>query len=60
MLNGSDRKVRLSWRDSAGPSVTDPQRKGFGSILMEQCFVGDGETVFRQDGLRCSLELPLS
>ena len=60
--NGSDRKVRLSWRESAGPPVTAPQRKGFGSILIEQCFVGDGETVFdfRQDGLRCSLELPLS
>jgi len=51
--NGSDRKVRLSWRESAGPPVTAPQRKGFGSILIEQCFVGDGETVFdfRQDGL---------
>jgi PAS domain S-box-containing protein len=60
--NGSDRNVKLTWRESGGPPVRVPQRKGFGSVLIEQCLVGDSETVFdfRQDGLRCSLELPLS
>jgi PAS domain S-box-containing protein len=57
--NGGDGKVRLSWRESEGPPVTAPQRKGFGSVLIEQGLVGYGETFldFRPDGLRCSLEL---
>jgi PAS domain S-box-containing protein len=60
--NNSDRKVRLSWRETGGPPVTAPQRKGFGSVLIEQSVVGYGETFidFRPDGLRCSLELTLS
>jgi two-component sensor histidine kinase len=65
MLAGScsptvaDRKVKLSWRETGGPPVAAPQRKGFGSVLIEQSFVGYVETGFdfRQDGLRCSLEL---
>jgi two-component sensor histidine kinase len=35
-----ERKVRLSWRETGGPPVTGPQRKGFGSELIEQSFVG--------------------
>jgi two-component sensor histidine kinase len=60
--NGGERKVRLSWRETGGPPVTAPQRKGFGSVLIEQSFVGYGETLFdfQPDGLRCSLELSLS
>jgi len=59
--NGVDRKVKLSWRETGGPPVTVPQRKGFGSLLIEQSFVGYGETSFefRPDGLKCSLELSL-
>jgi two-component sensor histidine kinase len=60
--NGSERKVRLSWRETGGPPVTGPQRKGFGSVLIEHSFVGYGETLFefQPDGLRCSLELSFS
>jgi two-component sensor histidine kinase len=59
--NGSDRKVKLSWRETGGPPVTAPQRKGFGSTLIEQSFAGYGETCidFQPDGLRCSLELSI-
>jgi PAS domain S-box-containing protein len=59
--NGSDRKVKLSWRESGGPPVRVPERKGFGSLLIEQSSVGDGETCleFQPDGLRCSLQLRL-
>ena len=28
--NGEQNKVRLSWRESGGPPVTVPERKGFG------------------------------
>ena len=60
--NGGERKMRLSWRETGGPAVTAPQCKGFGSVLIEQSFVGYGETLFdfQPDGLRCSLELSLS
>jgi two-component sensor histidine kinase len=60
--NGGERKVRLSRRETGGPPVNGPQRKGFGSVLIEQSFVGYGETLFdfQPDGLRCSLELSLS
>ena len=61
LANGSERKVKLSWRETGGPPVAAPQRKGFGSVLIEQSFGGCGETCFdfRADGLRCSLELSL-
>ena len=60
--NGGEQKMRLSWRETGGPPVTAPQRKGFGSVLIEQSFAGYGETLFdfQPDGLRCSLELSLS
>ena len=45
--NGSDRKVKISWRESGGPPVAAPQRKGFGSVLIEQSFFG-----IRRDRLR--------
>jgi len=59
--DGSDRRVKLTWRETGGPPVTAPQRKGFGSVLIEQGLVGYGETFFdfQPDGLRCSLELSL-
>jgi PAS domain S-box-containing protein len=59
--DGSDRKVKISWRESGGPPVAPPQRKGFGSVLIDQISLGHGRTVFdfHPDGLRCSLELSL-
>jgi PAS domain S-box-containing protein len=59
--NGSDRKVRLTWRETGGPPVVAPERKGFGSLLIEQSFAASGESCFeyRPDGLQCSLEIPL-
>ena len=40
--NGVDRKIKLSWRETGGPPVSVPQRKGFGSLLIEQSFWGMG------------------
>jgi PAS domain S-box-containing protein len=59
--NGKKRKVRLSWRETGGPAVTTPERKGFGSLLLESSFSGEGETSieYRPEGLACSLELSL-
>jgi two-component sensor histidine kinase len=59
--NGGEQKVRLSWRESGGPRVSVPARKGFGSLLIEQSFSGDGTSRvdFKPDGLKWSLELSL-
>jgi PAS domain S-box-containing protein len=58
---GLDRKVKLTWQETGGPPVSVPRRRGFGSLLIEQSFVGYGETSleFRPEGLRCFLELSL-
>jgi two-component sensor histidine kinase len=54
------RKVKLIWRETGGPPVSQPALKGFGSRLIDATF-GDGETCldFQPDGLRCSLTLQL-
>ena len=52
---------KLTTEESGGPPVTVPQRKGFGSLLIERSFLGDGEASldFRPDGFRCLLEISL-
>jgi PAS domain S-box-containing protein len=59
--NGEGRKVKLSWRETGGPPVSVPRRKGFGSLLIEQTFAGEGQTVldYKPKGLRCSFEMAL-
>ncbi len=36
-----DECLRLFWTESGGPTVTPPQRRGFGSRLLEQVLVAD-------------------
>ena len=52
------------WRESGGPRVTPPKRRGFGSRLMERCVEGDlaGEfdLVYEPEGTRCRIEFPLA
>ncbi len=54
------RVLCLTWREVAGPAVTAPSRKGFGSILLERgvddCRVSRS---FDPAGLVCTIELPL-
>jgi PAS domain S-box-containing protein len=56
--------VRLTWRESGGPSVVVPSRKGFGSRLIERGLAGDvGGTVrlsYPADGVVCELIAPLA
>ena len=53
------RRLCLTWQEKGGPPVKLPDRKGFGSLLVE--LTGQGKTCvdFRPDGVRCLLELPL-
>jgi PAS domain S-box-containing protein len=54
-----ERRLLLTWQEMGGPPVTVPERKGFGSLLVQA--TGDGETCvdFRPDGVRCLLDLSL-
>ena len=58
--NGKHRTTKLSWRESGGPPVKVPERKGFGSRLIESSFDGDATRVdYLSDGVRCFVELSL-
>jgi two-component sensor histidine kinase len=54
----------LVWEENGGPSVTIPPTKGFGISLLERLARGRerGRPVieWRQEGLRCSIALPIS
>ncbi|MDB5454621.1 MAG: sensor histidine kinase [Caulobacter sp.] len=56
--------VTIDWRESGGPSVTIPSRRGFGSRLIEQALAremgGQAQLTFLPEGLWCHLRLPLS
>jgi PAS domain S-box-containing protein len=60
---GSDRQLRLCWLESGGPPVHPPQRKGFGSRLLERGLSHELEGAVRLDyrsaGLFCEIEMPV-
>jgi PAS domain S-box-containing protein len=53
--SGDDVGFDLVWQESGGPLVTPPERKGFGSTLIERSlrsyFSGRSETDYRPEGL---------
>jgi len=61
--SGSDARLRLEWRESGGPPVSPPSRRGFGSRLVERGLAAEmeGEAVmrFEPNGLVCVIEAPL-
>ena len=61
--NGSE-VLQLKWREAGGPSVTEPERKGFGSRLIQQTVTrelsGQIRFDFEPSGLRCVLEIPVT
>ena len=56
--------IQLTWRESGGPPVKPPTRKGFGSMLMEKVLVydaeGEAQLSFPPMGLEFQVRLPLS
>jgi PAS domain S-box-containing protein len=55
-------RVKLVWQESGGPEVGLPERKGFGSHLIERAFggqLGTAQLVFSPQGLSCTLEVEL-
>ena len=56
------RKLALAWRESGGPPVGAPERKGFGSTLIERALQqeqGHSCFDFRPEGVICQLEMKL-
>lgn len=54
-------RLELLWRESGGPPVTAPSRKGFGSALIERSLKAEGGSAvpdYRADGVRWTLTLP--
>jgi PAS domain S-box-containing protein len=60
---GGDR-LRLEWRESGGPPVATPKRRGFGSRLIERGLAaelgGEVKMNFEPDGLVCVVDAPLT
>jgi len=57
-----DAMIALKWRETGGPAVTAPTRKGFGSALVERTIAGHGGTVaydWSTPGLVARIRLPL-
>ena len=63
---GDERRqaLHLTWRESGGPIVRPPTRRGFGSTLVEQAlateFRGEIEIAFPPEGVVCTMRLPVS
>jgi two-component sensor histidine kinase len=57
------RRLALEWRESGGPPVQEPGKRGFGTRLITGGISRElGGTVrldFAADGLRCTLDVPL-
>lgn len=64
VIGDSDPRLRLLWQERDGPAVAPPQRKGFGTTLIQRSvsFEMDGEAdlQFEREGVRCELIFPLT
>jgi two-component sensor histidine kinase len=62
-LEGPDgRRLKLVWTERGGPPVAPPERKGFGSRMIEHAIRGEqgaSEFVFDPEGLICRIEMPV-
>jgi two-component sensor histidine kinase len=56
-------RLDLRWQESGGPSVSAPERKGFGSRLVEEVLAaelnGSVRLCYETSGLVCAVEAPL-
>jgi PAS domain S-box-containing protein len=58
----SARRLALTWRENGGPTVSPPERKGFGSTLIERALLqehGSSAFEFAPEGVVCRLEMQL-
>jgi len=57
-------RLVLEWEERGGPAVSTPERRGFGSELIERAVAyelkGTARLDYAPEGLRCSIEIPLN
>jgi PAS domain S-box-containing protein len=57
-------QLQIDWRETGGPEVVPPQRRGFGSRMIEGAIAaelgGSAKMAFSPAGLRCAIDIPLS
>lgn len=62
--NGDGPRFKLTWAEIGGPPVTPPERRGFGSLMIERSLRSylRGEAVidYRPDGLVFKIDAPLT
>ena len=60
--HGAD-SLKLEWIESEGPSVKEPQRKGFGRTVIGRSLQyspnGGADLDFHPEGVRCSIRIPI-
>ena len=58
----ADERCRIAWRESGGPPVAPPKRRGFGSTIIERSIPhdlrGEAELRYRLAGLEADFVLP--
>jgi PAS domain S-box-containing protein len=62
LVPGEAQHLKFVWQESGGPLVKPPERKGFGSVLIERALqreLGGVEYTFDPGGVTCTLELKL-
>lgn len=55
-----DDRLKLRWQETGGPPVKPPERKGFGSRLIERALEGElggARLEFAPEGVTCTLEI---
>jgi PAS domain S-box-containing protein len=61
---GGERQLEIRWRERDGPEVRAPERKGFGTRLIERSIVhelgGAIETNYAPTGVECQFRVPLN
>ena len=59
-----ERRLHLTWSESGGPAVEPPQRRGFGTRLIERSLAQDlsgrVEISFAPTGVVCTIDAPLT
>jgi PAS domain S-box-containing protein len=60
--NGAGNKLQICWREQEGPPVKAPERRGFGSLLVERGvgadLGGSAKLDFLPAGVVCEIEIP--
>jgi chemotaxis family two-component system sensor kinase Cph1 len=63
VLSDDSQKLALHWTEHGGPPVSEPTRKGFGTIVLERMLTseleGSTERAFHRDGVECVIKFPL-